>query len=90
MGENSAIEWTDHTFNPWMGCTKVSPACDGCYAEALMDLRYGKVLGHSDIAITAKFYTDAPVDDMRAAMETTAAASAPLALPAPDKALGGE
>jgi len=25
MGENSKIEWTDHTFNPWMGCTKVSP-----------------------------------------------------------------
>jgi protein gp37 len=43
VGENSKIEWTDHTFNPWMGCTKVSPACDGCYAEALMDLRYGKV-----------------------------------------------
>ena len=34
MGENSAIEWTDHTFNPWWGCTKVSPACDHCYAEA--------------------------------------------------------
>ncbi len=36
MAENSAISWTDHTFNPWIGCTKVSPACDGCYAEALM------------------------------------------------------
>lgn len=34
MGENSAIEWTDHTFNPWTGCTKVSPACTHCYAEA--------------------------------------------------------
>jgi len=34
MGGNSAIEWTDHTFNPWWGCTKVSPACDNCYAEA--------------------------------------------------------
>lgn len=34
MGENSAIEWTDHTFNPWWGCTKVSPGCDNCYAEA--------------------------------------------------------
>lgn len=33
MGENSKIEWTDHTFNPWLGCTPVSPACDGCYAE---------------------------------------------------------
>lgn len=35
MGETTAISWTDHTFNPWMGCTKVSPACDHCYAEAL-------------------------------------------------------
>lgn len=43
MGENSKIEWTDHTFNPWIGCTKVSPACDHCYAEALMDTRYQKV-----------------------------------------------
>lgn len=43
MAENSKIEWTDHTFNPWVGCTKVSPACDGCYAEAMMDLRYGRV-----------------------------------------------
>jgi len=34
MGENSKIEWTDHTFNPWVGCTKVSPGCDHCYAEA--------------------------------------------------------
>jgi protein gp37 len=34
MGENSKIEWTDHTFNPWVGCTKVSPGCDRCYAEA--------------------------------------------------------
>jgi protein gp37 len=33
MAENSAIEWTTHTFNPWTGCTKVSPACDHCYAE---------------------------------------------------------
>jgi protein gp37 len=33
MAENSAIEWTDHTFNPWIGCTKVSPGCDNCYAE---------------------------------------------------------
>jgi protein gp37 len=30
--ENSAIEWTDHTFNPWEGCTKVSPGCANCYA----------------------------------------------------------
>jgi protein gp37 len=43
MGEQSKIEWTDHTFNPWIGCTKVSPACDNCYAEAMMDKRYGRV-----------------------------------------------
>lgn len=36
MGADSKISWTDHTFNPWMGCTKVSPACDHCYAETLM------------------------------------------------------
>ncbi len=33
MSTNSKIEWTDHTFNPWWGCIKVSPACDNCYAE---------------------------------------------------------
>ena len=43
MGENSKIEWTDHTFNPWIGCQKVSPGCDHCYAEAMMDKRYHKV-----------------------------------------------
>ena len=40
MAENSGIEWTHHTFNPWIGCTKVSPACDHCYAEA-WDNRFG-------------------------------------------------
>lgn len=34
MGEGSKISWTDHTFNPWWGCVKVSPACDHCYAES--------------------------------------------------------
>lgn len=41
--ENSKIEWTTHTFNPWIGCTKVSPGCAHCYAENLMDTRLGKV-----------------------------------------------
>lgn len=35
MATNSAIEWTDHTFNPWWGCVKVSPGCQHCYAETL-------------------------------------------------------
>lgn len=33
MAENTKIEWADHSWNPWSGCTKVSPACDHCYAE---------------------------------------------------------
>jgi protein gp37 len=33
MADQSKIEWTDSTFNPWIGCTKISPACDHCYAE---------------------------------------------------------
>jgi protein gp37 len=43
LAENSKIEWTTHTFNPWIGCQKVSPGCDHCYAEAMMDHRYGRV-----------------------------------------------
>lgn len=40
MSENSKISWTDHTFNPWWGCTEVSPACDHCYARGF-DKRVG-------------------------------------------------
>jgi protein gp37 len=43
MGADSNIEWTDHTFNPWIGCQKVGPGCDHCYAEAMMADRYGRV-----------------------------------------------
>ena len=39
MAENSNIEWTDHTFNPVIGCTKVSPGCKNCYAERDWDRR---------------------------------------------------
>lgn len=35
MSETTGISWTDHTFNPWSGCTKVSPACANCYAANL-------------------------------------------------------
>lgn len=34
MVQQTAIEWADHTFNPWEGCQKVGPGCDHCYAEA--------------------------------------------------------
>lgn len=43
MAEKTAISWCDHTWNPWIGCQKVSPACDGCYAENLMATRMGRV-----------------------------------------------
>ena len=41
MGKDTGISWTDHTFNPWWGCTKVSPGCDHCYAE-IVDSRYSE------------------------------------------------
>ena len=44
MSENTNIEWCDSTFNPFIGCTKVSPGCDNCYAEKLMDHRMHKVV----------------------------------------------
>lgn len=44
MAENSKIEWTDHTFNPWVGCTKVGPPCDHCYAES-----WAKRSGHPEL-----------------------------------------
>ena len=31
MGERTTISWTNHTYNPWLGCTKVSPGCKHCY-----------------------------------------------------------
>lgn len=41
MSAKTSIEWTDHTFNPWWGCAKVSPGCANCYAE-----RDAKRYGH--------------------------------------------
>jgi protein gp37 len=42
MAETTGIEWCDHTFNPWIGCTQISPACDHCYAMALVEGRMGR------------------------------------------------
>ena len=44
MGVSTAIQWCDHTFNPWRGCSKVSEGCAHCYAEK-QSLRNPKVLG---------------------------------------------
>lgn len=45
MSKGSAIEWTDSTWNPVTGCTKVSPGCDHCYAQTFAE-RFRGVTGH--------------------------------------------
>lgn len=45
MSENSKIEWTDDTYNPWRGCVKVSPACKNCYAEVSTPVRVARAAG---------------------------------------------
>jgi protein gp37 len=75
MAENSAISWTTHTWNPWIGCSKVSPACDGCYAEAIMDKRYHRVQwgapgqGAGTRSRTSKSTWDAPLKWQRQAVK---------------------
>lgn len=43
MGNITNISWCDSSWNPWIGCTKVGPGCDHCYAETLMDKRHHRV-----------------------------------------------
>src|ERR671918_706310 len=45
MSDNSTIEWTDATWNPVRGCTKISPGCARCYAEVFAE-RFRGVRGH--------------------------------------------
>lgn len=45
MSEKSTIEWTDSTWNPVRGCTKISPGCKHCYAETFAE-RFRGVSGH--------------------------------------------
>jgi protein gp37 len=47
MAKDSGIEWTHHTFNPWWGCVKLSPACAHCYAETWAR-RFGSELWGGD------------------------------------------
>lgn len=44
MAEKTGILWTDSTFNPWIGCAKVSPGCDHCYAEVSTPSRTMRVV----------------------------------------------
>ncbi len=45
MSDHSSIEWTDATWNPIRGCTKISPGCAHCYAETFAE-RFRGVPGH--------------------------------------------
>ena len=56
MTKNSEIQWTDHTFNPWWGCKKVSQACKHCYAET-MAKRWGHNIWGSNSP--RRFFSDA-------------------------------
>ena len=69
MGQHSAIEWTDHTFNPWWGCKKVSPGCEHCYAETWA-LRYGFDLwGNNQRRFFSKAHWNEPLIWNRKAIE---------------------
>jgi len=49
MGGKSRIEWTEHTWNPVTGCTKISPGCKHCYAEVFANrLRHMGANGYSN------------------------------------------
>lgn len=49
MGDHSEIQWTDATWNPTTGCTRVSAGCDHCYAFTLHDQRHAAVLNGADL-----------------------------------------
>lgn len=55
MAKHSRIEWTHHTFNPWWGCVKVSPACAHCYAETWANRLGAKIWGRD---LPRRFFTD--------------------------------
>lgn len=67
MGDETEIGWTDHTFNTHWGCTKVSPACDSCYAES-----FAKRTGHDVWGKDAprRFFGDKHWNDPRRWNET--------------------
>lgn len=68
--ELSGIEWTNNTFNPWLGCRKVSEACRSCYAQATA-LQNGLVSNwHSDRQRTSESYWQGPYAWDREARET--------------------
>ena len=70
MGEHTGITWTDHTFNTHIGCARVSPACDHCYAETgsrRLAAQHGLKLWEGDRYFTSDAYWKQPLKWDRAA-----------------------
>src|SRR3990167_1919352 len=57
MSEHTGIEWTDRTWNPWMGCERVSPGCDHCYMFSEQK-RHGR---DPSVVVRSKTTFDAPL-----------------------------
>jgi protein gp37 len=62
MSANTGIAWTDHTFNPWWGCQRVSPGCEHCYAETFDHRLGGK---HWGPQAERRFFGDAHWNEPR-------------------------
>lgn len=56
MGDKTRISWSERTFNPWYGCRHVSPGCDNCYAESMLNRMHGK--GFFDTIRRSKTWND--------------------------------
>lgn len=72
--QNSKIEWTDHTFNPWWGCQRVSPGCEHCYAETLAHRYNFKVWGPAkttDRRMMSENYWKQPIKWNKAAAQVS-------------------
>lgn len=57
MGEETKIQWCDHTWSPWKGCSKKSPGCANCYAEAAA-VRFGVPWGRGTLRPETKSWED--------------------------------
>lgn len=60
MSANSKIEWCDHTFNPWIGCQKISPACLHCYAQKSTPARVLRAKGVETWGVHAPRHRTSP------------------------------
>jgi protein gp37 len=74
MGVDTAIGWTDHTFNPWWGCTRVSEGCKFCYAETFAKRTGNIVWGKGQ---PRRFFADKHWDEPRKWDDAAKAAGSP-------------